>query len=173
MKRCPLAPQFKERICDLTMKTIWKQVFSLALVVCLLAALGTTAHADKNITVAATVGKEFEYSETINEHLQSMQILGECPGLVFGTVTQGFKIFGTPTTAGTYTLKTIADKADGSSDTYTVTINVSAEGGQNNSGQQATVVADNGTNPVVPAVVNNGEVTITKHPTSDSLTVGG
>lgn len=155
------------------MKTIWKQVFSLALVFCLLAAMGVTAHADKNITVSATVGKAFEYAETINDELRSMQIRGECPGLVFGTVTQGFKIFGTPTTAGTYTLQTIADKTDGTSDTYTVTINVSTEGGQSDSGQQATVIADNGTNPVVPVVINNGEVAITKHPTGETVEEGG
>ncbi len=155
------------------MKTIWKQIFSLALVFCLLAALGVTAHADKNVTVSATIGKEFEYSETINAELKSMQIRGECPGLVFGTVTNGFKIFGTPTTTGTYTLQTIAEKKDGGTDTYTVTINVSAEGSQNSSGQQATVVTDNGTNPVVPAVINNGEVTITKHPTGETVEEGG
>ena len=154
------------------MKKKLKQIFSLALVFCLLAAVGVTAHADKNVTISATVGKDFEYAETIKDELKTMQIRGECPGLVFGTVTQGFKIFGTPSTAGNYTLQAIAEKKDGGTDTYTVTINVSAEG-ESGAGQTAVVVPDSGTNPVVPAVVNNGEVTITKHPTGETVEEGG
>ena len=154
------------------MKTVLKQIFSLALVFCLMAALGVTAHADKSTTVNATVGKEFEYSETLVDELKSMEIRGECPGLVFGTVAQGFKIFGTPTTEGTYTLQTIAEKTDGTTDTYTVTINVNVEGGTTE--QAATVVtADTGSNPVTAVVVNNGEVTITKHPTGETVEEGG
>ncbi|MBR1457306.1 MAG: hypothetical protein IJ594_09145 [Oscillospiraceae bacterium] len=153
------------------MKRVRRQILALALVFCLLAAYGAAAYADtKTTSVTATVGKEFNYSETISGEIKEMQKSGDCPGLVFGVVAQGFVIYGTPTTPGTYTLQTVVNMKDGSSDTYSVTITVNAAGeGGGSGGEQAVVVPATPS----PSPAANGKVTITKHPTGETVESGG
>lgn len=142
------------------------------MIFCLLSALAVTAHADKSTTVSATVEKEFQYSESISDELKSMELRGECPGLIFGGTSQGFVIQGTPTTAGSYTLQCIVEKTAGGTDTYTVIVEVKNPDGSGvpGSGEKAVIVPDDGK---APKPTGDGKVTITKHPTGETVEPGG
>lgn len=153
------------------MKLFSQRLFAFVMIFCLLSALAAAAYADKSTTVTATVGKDFQYSESISDTLKSMELRGECPGLIFGGTSQGFVIQGMPTTAGRYTLQTIVEKTAGGTDTYTVIIDVkNPDGSGASGGEQAVIVPDDGT---APKPTGDGKVAITKHPTGETVEPGG
>ena len=150
------------------MKTAFRTLLTLTLSLCLLCALGVSASAETtNQTVTVKVQDSINITYTFPFTPTSMSIAGSCPGVVFGAVDNGFIATGNPTAVGSYVLQTTATKSDGSADVYNLTIQV-IEG--DSSGEPAVIVVDDGQNK---EVVGDGKVTITKHPTGETVAPGG